>query len=309
MIFQFTASQGGWRPVPIVLHRDWIHFNSQPHKEADYNAVQMLRQVEHFNSQPHKEADWPHGRYTTDSQSISIHSLTRRLTIYECGCSDCSSISIHSLTRRLTIADTPFWTPVVSISIHSLTRRLTRWHLRAYLMILISIHSLTRRLTTDWTLCSRKELFQFTASQGGWRGQYSSLRTWEIFQFTASQGGWQHKRSGCFYCERISIHSLTRRLTILWHLEYHFLHISIHSLTRRLTFAQAYRSKKFIFQFTASQGGWHLSWSVLQVSLKISIHSLTRRLTCYKCWSLSKGDISIHSLTRRLTAEYPTAPY
>ena len=34
-----------------------LHFNSQPHKEADVIRVALELQASHFNSQPHKEAD------------------------------------------------------------------------------------------------------------------------------------------------------------------------------------------------------------------------------------------------------------
>ena len=55
------------------------YFNSQPHEEADVNAVKEMSIDDNFNSQPHEEAD-PHGRYATNTQGISTHSLTRRLT-------------------------------------------------------------------------------------------------------------------------------------------------------------------------------------------------------------------------------------
>ena len=80
VVFQFTASQGGW------LFSAWreeifsLHFNSQPHKEADAcrncditgeihisihsltrrltrERFDELNPDKHFNSQPHKEAD------------------------------------------------------------------------------------------------------------------------------------------------------------------------------------------------------------------------------------------------------------
>ena len=59
-VFQLTASQGGWRydhPECLWYNR---HFNSQPHKEADYKNHS-------------REGGW----------NISTHSLTRRLTKQE----------------------------------------------------------------------------------------------------------------------------------------------------------------------------------------------------------------------------------
>ena len=77
--FQLTASQGGWLlsfhhnffNIQISTHSltrrlTWnrmdrhdssSHFNSQPHKEADFQWVQQRRLGTNFNSQPHKEAD------------------------------------------------------------------------------------------------------------------------------------------------------------------------------------------------------------------------------------------------------------
>ena len=56
-----------------------LHFNSQPHKEADEAFLELLVLTEHFNSQPHKEAD-PSVGVGWQYSSISTHSLTRRLT-------------------------------------------------------------------------------------------------------------------------------------------------------------------------------------------------------------------------------------
>ena len=56
-----------------------IHFNSQPHKEADTHVCFVCVRGGHFNSQPHKEADVVAVRMGV-STSISTHSLTRRLT-------------------------------------------------------------------------------------------------------------------------------------------------------------------------------------------------------------------------------------
>ena len=56
-----------------------MHFNSQPHKEADTKPEYSESPEMYFNSQPHKEADgkW---EYSKLSENISTHSLTRRLT-------------------------------------------------------------------------------------------------------------------------------------------------------------------------------------------------------------------------------------
>ena len=59
---------------------DIMHFNSQPHKEADQFLKLCFVAKTNFNSQPHKEAD----RNFTRQESVGIistHSLTRRLTV------------------------------------------------------------------------------------------------------------------------------------------------------------------------------------------------------------------------------------
>ena len=55
--FQLTASQGGWRYTWSRSHHQELHFNSQPHKEADRNYFPDGSGNGYFNSQPHKEAD------------------------------------------------------------------------------------------------------------------------------------------------------------------------------------------------------------------------------------------------------------
>ena len=81
----------------------------------------------------------------------------------------------------------------------------------------------------------RNCIFQLTASQGGWQVLTSTGCHSEIFQLTASQGGWQYH-----YCSHIRG----------WY-------ISTHSLTRRLTgYRTFYKYTLLRFQLTASQGGW-----------------------------------------------------
>ncbi len=60
---------------------DRHNFNSQPHEEADAGGVTLYTGYAHFNSQPHEEADVQTHTYSQD-RSISTHSLTKRLTGY-----------------------------------------------------------------------------------------------------------------------------------------------------------------------------------------------------------------------------------
>ena len=101
-LFQLTASRRGWPPLSCILwnsvlfqltasRRGWLlttfyvffysYFNSQPHEEADWSAHSGIPPIHYFNSQPHEEADdrmedW------TDTDDISTHSLTKRLTSF-----------------------------------------------------------------------------------------------------------------------------------------------------------------------------------------------------------------------------------
>ena len=104
----------------LLLH---IHFNSQPHEEADLFSLLCIRSWIYFNSQPHEEADAVDNSLCT-SVYISTHSLTKRLTggksdddrkdsyfnsqpheeaddLFGC-CLNGNCISTHSLTKRLT---------------------------------------------------------------------------------------------------------------------------------------------------------------------------------------------------------------
>ena len=187
-LFQLTASQGGWQ-ITAVLRFHFRNFNSQPHKEADGLLWVRYREIQHFNSQPHKEADGasfrtPSGdivfQLTASQGGWQLNTRLQNLYRYfnsqpHKEADDCFLISIelkqistHSLTRRLTfyIADTQH---SVCISTHSLTRRLTSLLSSIQNSPFISTHSLTRRLTILACCGFCPEIFQLTASQGGWR--------------------------------------------------------------------------------------------------------------------------------------------
>ena len=59
LLFQLAASRGGW-PNAIMEIVPLLHFNSQPHEEADQVLLQPLFCYLYFNSQPHEEADTVH---------------------------------------------------------------------------------------------------------------------------------------------------------------------------------------------------------------------------------------------------------
>ena len=83
-----------------------IHFNSQPHEEADCLDGYHFQTASYFNSQPHEEADDYFEAFTTFFL-ISTHSLTKRLTADYNTIKGVEDISTHSLTKRLTIRVLP----------------------------------------------------------------------------------------------------------------------------------------------------------------------------------------------------------
>ena len=215
MIFQLTASQGGWQLRGRVLFDDILfQLTASQGGWPDYSICGTPQF--HFNSQPHKEADESWLAYNRMVSHISTHSLTRRLTehmgrylmmckIFQLTASQGGwhllvyhktkflYISTHSLTRRLTVLTTAT-VPQQYISTHSLTRRLTEIWRKVKMLSQISTHSLTRRLTIfrSYTIIVRwisthsltRRLTAMLAS--------SDVAT--LFQLTASQGGWQTAR-------------------------------------------------------------------------------------------------------------------
>ena len=123
---------------------------------------------QHFNSQPHEEADeFRHIEYI-ESQNISTHSLTKRLTdipdwilqelLYfnsqpheeaDRTFEDLKAPDLHFNSQPHEEADSAnyVWGAYLYISTHSLTKRLTYSSEMSLCGIFISTHSLTKRLT------------------------------------------------------------------------------------------------------------------------------------------------------------------
>ena len=177
--FQLTASQGGW--LSRKLYSIWMtHFNSQPHKEADENAIPDSLPSSSFQLTA-SQGGWPEAErqmwekqwfQLTASQGgwpyhhvqhwvfyhISTHSLTRRLT----------SPPLNASSRRLfqLTASQGGWqrssdlkNHTQHISTHSLTRRLTSLSTVLICSNVISTHSLTRRLTSENLLFLHPSLY------------------------------------------------------------------------------------------------------------------------------------------------------
>ena len=257
------------------------------------------------------------------------------------------SISTHSLTRRLTQVG---GRKLLIMLLFQLTASQGGWRSSGNCIdepLIISTHSLTRRLTSLW---ERSELiipFQLTASQGGWLGAVADsaavpnisthsltrrltshplvplFRQWHfnsqphkeadglpmlrslrmlIFQLTASQGGWPtwHHRT-----EELKAFQLTASQGG-WrhrkdHEQGHDGHFNSQPHKEADVKAQSLTKTLMTFQLTASQGGWHRRDDPVLPLPAISTHSLTRRLTALMECMILTILISTHSLTRRLT--------
>ena len=142
------------------------YFNSQPHKEADYKSLANAKKEWNFNSQPHKEADVAKDgairrRFYFNSQPHKEADQDQQETINNL------NISIHSLTRRLTL----FEQIKARFKVFQFTASQGGW-LRATNWIPVSEnfnsqpHKEADLIATS--LCDFYITFQFTASQGGW---------------------------------------------------------------------------------------------------------------------------------------------
>ena len=216
MVFQLTASQGGWQELLAAARAD-SHFNSQPHKEADSISVyiwQLPRAFQLTASQGgwHRIPGTCHNRWKFQLTASQGGWLQAR---------QFPMLSVH-------------------ISTHSLTRRLTLRNATADRGKRISTHSLTRRLTGSIPNPQCTHLFQLTASQGGWLLLASStcfclvISTHSLTRRLTAVAGESDSESD------ISTHSLTRRLTTEATKILQTIAISTHSLTRRLTIQLCY---------------------------------------------------------------------
>ena len=212
----------------------------------------------HFNSQPHKEADNFTPVLLSFDSGISTHSLTRRLTLR----------SWKLFVQRLYFNSQPhkeadvIWTYAASFfwNFNSQPHKEADNFTPVLLSFDsgISTHSLTRRLTREWSNSDDSNLFQLTASQGGWPWISAGRRSPEYFN---SQ---PHKEADGNYVKKYDLSG-----------------ISTHSLTRRLTSFNCHIFYLLLFQLTASQGGWQQDLDRKSYLLQISTHSLTRRLTLW----------------------------
>ena len=135
----------------LLSRLEQVHFNSQPHEEADGCFRHPPKRKRYFNSQPHEEAD-PGNPCLHKFPEISTHSLTKRLTISRLLFGVFGSY-FNSQPHEEADKGQGWRKPItVSISTHSLTKRLTYWTRCCYPQSDISTHSLTKRLTAHHIL-------------------------------------------------------------------------------------------------------------------------------------------------------------
>ena len=182
-------------------------------KRLTYRALVVTWLYLHFNSQPHEEADM----LGVDSYCFVF---IFQLTASRRGWLDSSFLGCVSLTdfnsQPHEEADTSniVLSQIINISTHSLTKRLTHdfqtVHQEHYIFQLTA----SRR---GWLSFSPSEYnstaFQLTASRRGWRAWSNVLHgSWHISTHSLTKR-LTSLRLSCFVLSDISTHSLTKRLT------------------------------------------------------------------------------------------------
>ena len=234
MIFQLTASQGGWQLRGRVLFDDILfQLTASQGGWPDYSICGTPQF--HFNSQPHKEADESWLAYNRMVSHISTHSLTRRLTEhmgrYLMMCKIFQLTASQGGWRSAAVHLPPGQHFNSQPHKEADERRKLSGKFRG-----ISTHSLTRRLTPTCNAVVACATFQLTASQGGWPVSHFHSRCKTVFQLTASQGGW-HFVVPVFLIVLLHFNSQP-------HKEADAIEMSFLPIT--------------LFQLTASQGGWRI---------------------------------------------------
>ena len=186
-IFQLTASQGGW-PGKYLWWRSRGYFNSQPHKEADTLWYHRIGKRRYFNSQPHKEADsrdekvihvqkhfnsQPHKEADESCLFWLLLQVLFQLTASQGGWQLMTMNTFNVVLFQLTASQggwrqkskQKYSHPYFNSQPHKEADDQPVNHLFS---TEISTHSLTRRLTERIPGEHLIEIFQLTASQGGW---------------------------------------------------------------------------------------------------------------------------------------------
>ena len=171
------------------------HFNSQPHEEADRHWRKPDRQSDYFNSQPHEEADLVKAQALDYLFKFQLTASRRGWLLKTCSIFDLKLFQLTA-SRRGWRADWYLQSIYRNFNSQPHEEADTINNLGITDGTIISTHSLTKRLTTSCTgKVTGRSAFQLTASRRGWH--FRNLRTNIV--------------------PKISTHSLTKRLTVeLW---------------------------------------------------------------------------------------------
>ena len=232
----------------------------------------------YFNSQPHEEADSRRGKVYWGRSSISTHSLTKRLTcqhithwfrdvfqltasrrgwLYFRGLDDETKLFQLTASRRGWLM---FYPVSTSLPIFQLTASRRGWRSSPYMQHFVSVFQLTAS-RRGWRILSTSELmadiFQLTASRRGWHQKQDSERADWYFNSQPHEEADSVHVYGFYWCEVISTHSLTKRLTPFMYMV--FIDVKSFQLTasrRGWRDMIEEREHMSIFQLTASRRGW-----------------------------------------------------
>ena len=143
-----------------------LNFNPHPHEEGDRPLCSCCVLPRYFNPHPHEEGDFCKGLFTP-REIISIHTLTKRVTVVRTSPYILDLISIHTLTKRVTqasgndIAACGYFNPHSHEEGDSDCGQALDWSGE------ISIHTLTKRVTAQNVSLLRSTIFQSTPSRRG----------------------------------------------------------------------------------------------------------------------------------------------
>ena len=194
-----------------------MNFNSQPHEEADHRSSSQWFRHLHFNSQPHEEADRLIPMQNYQHRTFQLTASRRGWRRDHCEPEPSDSISTHSLTKRLTVAPShpSCWSAGFQLTA---SRRGWRWKMRRMISMLMYFNSQPHEEADTLKLnkVTSYFIFQLTASRRGWRNCRLSGNQMTHFNSQPHEEADLYRRKFTSGGQWISTHSLTKRLTLLW---------------------------------------------------------------------------------------------
>ena len=121
-------------------------FQSTPSQRGRLSTTIGYNENRKFQSTPSQRGRHSARVVPLYGDSISIHALAKRATLYKCEKEKEKEISIHALAKRATLTET-LYKEYVAISIHALAKRATCFRNCHRIPYRISIHALAKRAT------------------------------------------------------------------------------------------------------------------------------------------------------------------